>query len=41
MHKKEALWRVVLDSNYGSSWGGWYSNEVHELGCIGWVIDEY
>jgi hypothetical protein len=25
----EALWRVIVDTKYGSSWGGWCSNEVH------------
>jgi hypothetical protein len=29
VHEREALWRVVVDSKYGSSWGGWCSNEVH------------
>jgi hypothetical protein len=28
-HEREALWRVVVDSKYGSAWGGWCSNEVH------------
>jgi hypothetical protein len=23
------LWRVIVDTKYVSSWGGWCSNEVH------------
>jgi len=29
VHERKFLWRVVVDSKYDSSWGGWYSNEVH------------
>jgi len=29
MHEREDLRRVIVDSKYGSSWGGWCSNEVH------------
>jgi hypothetical protein len=31
--ERETLWRVVVDSKYGGSWGRWCSNEV--LGLIG------
>lgn len=24
-----ALWRVVVDTKYGSSWDGWCSNEIY------------
>jgi hypothetical protein len=32
MGKREALWRVVVDSKFGSSWGEWYSNEPMGVG---------
>jgi hypothetical protein len=35
MGKREALWRVVVDSKFGSSWGEWYSNEPMG-GHMGW-----
>jgi len=28
VHEREALWRVVVDSKYGSAWDGWCFNEV-------------
>jgi hypothetical protein len=31
--EREAWWRVVVDSKFGSSWGGWCSNEP--LGAFG------
>lgn len=34
---REALWRVVVDSKYGSAWGGWCFNEVYE----GRALEEY
>jgi len=27
VYKREAWWRVVVDSKFGSSWGEWCSNE--------------
>lgn len=27
VHEREAWWRVVVDSKFGSLWGGWCSNE--------------
>ena len=33
VHEREAWWIVVVDSKYGSSWGGWCSNEP--LGTFG------
>jgi hypothetical protein len=35
MHEREALWRVIMDSKYGYSWGGWCSNEVLGLYRVG------
>jgi hypothetical protein len=32
--EREALWRVVEDSKFGSSWSGWRSNGP--LGHMGW-----
>jgi hypothetical protein len=29
MLEREALWRIVVESKYGSSWGGSGSNEVY------------
>jgi hypothetical protein len=29
MFIREALWRGVVDSKYGSAWGRWHSNEVY------------
>jgi hypothetical protein len=31
VHEREAFQRVIVDSKYGSSWDGWYSNEVYRL----------
>jgi hypothetical protein len=31
VHERDALWRIVVDTKYGSSWGGCYSYEVHGL----------
>lgn len=31
MHEREFLWRVVVDSKYGSLWSEWCSNKVHGL----------
>jgi hypothetical protein len=35
MLEREALWRIVMESKYGSLWGGWCSNEVHGLYVMG------
>ena len=29
-HEREIFWRMVVDSKYGSSWGGWCLNEVYK-----------
>ena len=35
--KREAWWRVMLDSKYGRSWGGWCSSEpVRAYGVCLW-----
>jgi hypothetical protein len=37
---RKAWWRVVVDSKYGSSWGGWCSSEL--VGeHMGWFMEEY
>jgi hypothetical protein len=28
-HEREALWRLVVDVKYGSSWAGWCSLDPH------------
>jgi len=33
VHEREAWWRVVVDSKFGSSWGGWCS--IDSLGPYG------
>lgn len=30
IREREALWMAFLDTKYGSMWGGWCSNVVHE-----------
>jgi len=37
VHKREAWWTAVINSKFGSSWGGWYSYEP-----LGWGgMEEY
>ena len=40
VHEREALWRVVVDSKYGSACGGWCSNEVQRSHGVG-LLKEY
>jgi hypothetical protein len=32
---ERGLWRMVVDSKYGSAWSGWCSNEVLRLYGVG------
>jgi len=40
LDEKEALWRVVVEFKYESSWGGWCSNEVHGTYRVG-IMKKY
>lgn len=40
VHERVAWWTVVVDSKFGSLWGGWCSNEPLGVYGVG-VIEEY